>query len=661
MNPHFVEDDPSPEKQTTQPKAEQLLHNLEQYMIDGQKADVLYDHQKTIFQDTAEFLRRGETRGYIDSPTGTGKTVLFVSLAEAFSYQESTPPRILVVTPTKDLVRQTQGGLKGDKGFAGFAPDLQVGTYYGDTPSEERHLEDQITITTYASLQRLAAKNEVEWQDGHLRTSVVNQVNKLYDIIFLDEGHKALGPKNREIIEQLDDEKIIIGFSATPEYSPSRRLDSLLPTLIHKLELKEAIEMEMLSPIIPLAVHAPGAHARELTVSPNGDYEVSSLQQLLYDPARNDMIVDIAAQAIQDGNTPIIACIPGSTMAHPHMIADQLSQRTVMTADGEPRAVRAKAVTGSMSGADRQQLYGQLESGEIDALAYIDVLTEGWDSQRANVIVNARPTRSLVAARQRMGRILRQKKDNRPAIAVDIIDEVTAHTAPQVSMADILSLPEIISGDPIGRIDPSFANQMAETISRLSLQHGYIERVGDDYNQYATQLESLPTITSGKAQLEVAGTIRTFATADRLFREYGIDNLLLEHLQPQGIKRQLTRSRSQTMEAFDEARLQALVATLPDGVNTGQYLIEGERRYLSLEDVVGIIHRKYKQSSVTYWDVEAVVKNQTLEADDLRYTRHLRTLTHQNVPLYAARTMLEFTKAQAVVGQLRGAQPPTDH
>ena len=33
----------------------EYLHNLERFMKDGKKADVLYDHQKAIIKDTADF------------------------------------------------------------------------------------------------------------------------------------------------------------------------------------------------------------------------------------------------------------------------------------------------------------------------------------------------------------------------------------------------------------------------------------------------------------------------------------------------------------------------------------------------------------------------------------------------------------------------------
>ncbi|MBI3889467.1 DEAD/DEAH box helicase family protein, partial [Candidatus Saccharibacteria bacterium] len=60
--------------------------NLDAFISDGQKNEILRPHQRRVFDDVSKFLHDGETRGYIEMPTGTGKTVLFVSLAEAFSY-----------------------------------------------------------------------------------------------------------------------------------------------------------------------------------------------------------------------------------------------------------------------------------------------------------------------------------------------------------------------------------------------------------------------------------------------------------------------------------------------------------------------------------------------------------------------------------------------
>ncbi len=311
---------------------------------------------------------------------------------------------------------------------------MNVGTFYSDTPASMRGLEAQVTITTYASLAKLAATpiTTIDEQGGH-HTKLVNLVDQHFDIIFLDEGHKALGTSSRRIISEINPDTLIIGFTATPDYHASRSLESLLPALIHRLDLKEAIELDMLSSVIPVAIPAPVTTAQEFSVGTLGEYESKSLKQLIHNSARNHIVVSIATQLINAGNTPIIACIPGESMAHPHLLADMLSAQYIDDENGIPRPIRARAITSTISAAARQKIYAELEKGTIDVLTYIDVLTEGWDSQRANVIINARPTRSLVSARQRTGRILRNKPDNRPALAVDIVDTLASNTAPQRS------------------------------------------------------------------------------------------------------------------------------------------------------------------------------------------------------------------------------------
>ncbi len=631
------------------------LHNLERYIADGKKADILYDHQKAIIKDTAEFLRSGARRGYIEAPTGTGKTVLFVTLAEAFSYHAETPPKILVVTPTKDLVRQTLGGSEGDKGFAGFATRMSVGTFYSDTPTSMRGLDAQVTITTYASLAKLAATPVTTIdEEGRHHTKLVNLVDEHFDIIFLDEGHKALGTNSRRIISDINSDTLIIGFTATPDYHASRSLESLLPTLIHRLDLKEAIRLNMLSPVIPVAIPAPTTTAQEFSVSALGEYENKSLRQLIHNPARNDMIVSIAAQLIQAGNTPIIACIPGDNMAHPHLVADMLSEEFVDGEHGIPRPIRVRAITSSISAAARQQIYAELEKGTVDALTYIDVLTEGWDSQRVNVIINARPTRSLVSARQRTGRILRNKHDQRPALAIDIVDTLASNTAPQVSMADIFTLKSIVNGSAIGDIQPEHVARMEQSIKAIFDQYGTIKTIINNYTIYAELLETLPHLTRGQASIKQDGKVRTFASAGRLFTRLNIDSFALEYLKKHhDIDIRMVRRYHEAIEAYDEEQIQSRLADLPKAVHTGQGLRVGDMSYISLNELVTIIRRKYPYTDATYHSVETIAHELVKSDKDLYFTKRFRAYTHRGITLYTAQTMVSMEIGQAIVAAAR--------
>jgi superfamily II DNA or RNA helicase len=627
------------------------LLNLERYVADGNKADILYKHQKAIIKDTTDFLRTGNNRGYIEAPTGTGKTVLFVTLAEAFSYQAESPPKILVVTPTKDLVRQTLGGSRGDKGFAGFAPHMSVGTFYSDTPSGMRGLEAQVTITTYASLVKLASTPITTTDEaGTQHTKLVNLVNQHFDIIFLDEGHKALGASSRQIIKDIKPETLIIGFTATPEYHASRSLESLLPSLIHQLDLKEAIQLDMLSSVIPVAIPAPKTTAQEFSIGALGEYENKSLKQLIHNTARNRMVVTIAAQLIQAGNTPIIACIPGETMAHPHLLADMLCEQYVDDEDGIPRPMRVRAITSAISAAERQKIYAELEKGTIDALTYIDVLTEGWDSQRANVIINARPTRSLVSARQRTGRILRNKADNRPALAIDIVDAIAANTAPQVSMADIFTLKSIVNGSAIGDIEPTQLQTIKRSIDAIFKKYGAVETIINNYTIYNELLETLPTLTRGQASIKQDGKVRTFASSGRLFTRLNVDSFALEFLkQHKNIDVRMVRRHHEAIEAYDEEQIQACLAELPNAVHTGQGLRVGDTSYISLNELVTIIRQKYPYVDANYRSIE-VIAHEILKSDtDLYFTKRFRARTHRGIMLYTSQTMVSIAVGQSIV------------
>ena len=631
------------------------LHNLERYIADGKKADILYEHQKAIIKDTADFLRSNNHRGYIEAPTGTGKTVLFVTLAEAFSYQAEKPPKILVVTPTKDLVRQTQGGSQGDKGFAGFAPTMSVGTFYSDTSASMRGLDAQVTITTYASLAKLAATPITTTDaDGKHHATLVNLVNQHFDIIFLDEGHKALGTSSRRIINDSNPNTLIIGFTATPDYHATRTLESLLPVLIHRLDLKEAIKLNMLSSVIPVAVPASTTTAQEFSIGTLGEYENSSLKQLIYNAARNHMVVSIATQLIQAGNTPIIACIPGDTMQHPNLIADMLSEQYIDDENGIPRPLRVRAITSSISAAARQKIYAELEKGNIDALTYIDVLTEGWDSQRANVIINARPTRSLVAARQRMGRILRNKHDNRPALAIDIVDTLASNTAPQVSMADIFAVESMPNGLAIGDSTPTHKAAMEHAIKHIFKKYGTIKTITNNYTQYVTMLETLPRLSRGQAAITQDGKVRTFASPGRLFNRLAVDSFALAHLkQHYNIDTRTVRRDYEAIDAYDEEQIQTLLANLPKAVHTGQGLRVGNTAYVSLNELITIIRRKYSYADPTYREVETIAREIVTTSSDLYFTKRFRARTHRGVMLYTAQTMVTMAIGQQIVASYR--------
>lgn len=630
--------------------AVRFAQNLTRFMEDQNDKETLRPHQQTVLSDLSKYLSEGGRRGYVEMPTGTGKTVLFVTLARALGYGDANPPRILVVEPTIDLVRQTSGGGEGNKGFAGFAPDMRVNTFYSETNTAMEDPIASVTVTTYASFNKLGREEEVTIINNVVQSRYVNRVNEDYDVVFLDEGHRAQGEVSREIIQQLVHSKIVIGFSATPDYSPQRKLKEVLPDRIHTLDLEESIELGMLSPVVPFAVHSPNGHEYRLTASGN-DYEQKSLKEMIYDEARNNMIVDMARMAIESGNSPIISCIPGGSMIHPDIIADLASQQEYVGDDGVRRPMNIRAVTSRLSGEERQAIYQDFEAGRVHGLAYIDVLNEGWDSQRANTLIVARPTRSLLVARQRAGRVLRSKTDGRPAYIVDIVSDITSDSIPPVTPADVLKMPFAYSGKPVGRIKPNQVESAVEFISNVSEQFGYLEYMSDAHTQYMNELHNLPSARNGHIMVETSGKMKAYATASRLYDKLKVTDTYLAKLIENGVGRHPVRIGERAVDSYSEEEVLEHLRKLPEEPLKGRYFLGDDQQFMRIDDILEILDTKYE---VQISDRQLLDEFLRLEAQDAeRFAKHYVATTHKGVSLYSLSTLLRKDVAQLLVGKLK--------
>jgi hypothetical protein len=250
-----------------------------------------------------------------------------------------------------------------------------------------------------------------------------------------------------------------------------------------------------------------------------------------------------------------------------------------------------------------------------------------------------------------MGRILRNKPDGRPALAIDIVDQIAASTAPQVSMADIFTMPTIQSGHPIGATTEEYKEGMASAIDQLASDYSLIPKVDNIYTQYAALLETLPQLTRGQAQIKQEGKIRTFASSFRLAKRYYIDSFMLDHIRGDVETRQV-RSGYEAVDAYDEQQIHERIALLPDSGLRGHGLTVGGKTYLGLSDLMSIAQRKYDSADISFAALELAVRSVITDDSDMYFTKRFRARTHKGVSLYTAQTMIELQKAQTVVAQL---------
>jgi superfamily II DNA or RNA helicase len=367
----------------------------------------LRDKQIPVFTDFVDFIDRnsdvpeGESvKCSILTPTGSGKTVMMAQLLEAVSYSPdpAKQPKSLILVPNIALIDQTVGrDAEGTPvgGFAKFAPDVKTSRYFGD----EKDLSGDAVIMTYQSLLHAVDK------PGELPH---------FDAVFLDEQHRSSGKKTSEAVAKVTTGNLSVGFTATPRQVHGE--------VIHEINLREAIDTGMLA---PTQVWHYKTNV-ELNVSGgSGEFKEGELKALIDHEARNAAAIDLTKNYVEQGLSGIVACVPGNDCEHAKDMAQKLSEVTITDPKtGEERQLRSKAVFGSMTAEERQEIYAQYRNGEIDVLTNVDLLTEGWDAPIAKFIINLRPTRSPVNAVQRIGRVLRLEETGTVAQIVEFLDDL---------------------------------------------------------------------------------------------------------------------------------------------------------------------------------------------------------------------------------------------
>jgi hypothetical protein len=114
----------------------------------------------------------------------------------------------------------------------------------------------------------------------------------------------------------------------------------------------------------------------------------------------------------------------------------------------------------------------------------------------------------------------------------------------------------------------------------------------------------------------------------------------------------MVRRNQEAIEAYDEDQIQACLADLPNAVHTGMGLRVGDRSYISLNELVNIINRKYVFADASYKNVETVAREIIKSDDDLYFTKKFRARTHRGIMLYTAQTMVSIHVGQLIVTSL---------
>jgi superfamily II DNA or RNA helicase len=337
------------------------------------KVIVLKEHQQEAIDSLREMRKKGETIALLCHATGTGKTITAVSDAKAIG------KRTLFIAHTKELVN------KAKETFETAWGEVSAGVYMGEEKQKDTHV-------VCASIQSISQNIEAFKPED-------------FGYIVIDEAHHGAAESYKKILGYFKPE-FILGLTATPERADGEEILDLFKNVAHKLDLQTAVELGELVPIRCIRVKT---NVDLSAVRINGiKYNSQDLESKLFVPERNKLIVNTYLELVKDKKT-VVFC---ASVYHAEIIAELFKEV----------GIKAAAVSGTTKSKLRDKLLKDYEYGDINVLCACDLLNEGWDSPRTEVLFMARPTMSKTIYMQQLGRGTRTCEGKDYLMVFDFID-----------------------------------------------------------------------------------------------------------------------------------------------------------------------------------------------------------------------------------------------
>ena len=316
----------------------------------------------------------GHTRTLLVLPTGTGKTIVFASVA---ADQVRAGDRVLILAHRGELLEQAADKLQRSTGLVSAVEK-----------AESTCLDSwfRVVVGSVQTLQRTARLERFP-QD-------------YFGTIIIDEAHHAITDGYRRILDYFSGAKVL-GVTATPDRGDMRNLGEVFDSLAFEYKLTDAIKegylCKIMAQTIPLQLDITS-----VTMS-GGDYAVGDLGTAL-DPYLEQIAAEMANR-----------CKGRKTVVFLPLIKTSQKFRDLLNAKG----FRAAEVNGQS--ADRKEVLADFDAGRYNVLCNSMLLTEGWDCPSVDCVVVLRPTKVRSLYSQMVGRGTRLSPGKTDLLLLDFL------------------------------------------------------------------------------------------------------------------------------------------------------------------------------------------------------------------------------------------------
>ena len=316
----------------------------------------------------------GHTRTLLVLPTGTGKTIVFASVA---ADQVRAGDRVLILAHRGELLEQAADKLQRSTGLVSAVEK-----------AESTCLDSwfRVVVGSVQTLQRTARLERFP-QD-------------YFGTIIIDEAHHAITDGYRRILDYFSGAKVL-GVTATPDRGDMRNLGEVFDSLAFEYKLTDAIKegylCRILAQTVPLQLDISS-----VTLS-GGDYAVADLGTAL-DPYLEQIAAEMARR-----------CKSRKTVVFLPLIKTSQKFRDLLNTYG----FRAAEVNGQSD--DRRQVLADFDAGKYNVLCNSMLLTEGWDCPSVDCVVVLRPTKVRSLYSQMVGRGTRLSPGKTDLLLLDFL------------------------------------------------------------------------------------------------------------------------------------------------------------------------------------------------------------------------------------------------